>query len=143
MRGKSALALGLILGMLLCGKGVVAEEVPSKLDVLIRHHAAIYDLPESLVRRLIKRESNFNPNARNGPYWGLLQIHHRTAKSMGYKGPAKGLLDAATNLQYGLKYLAGAYRVAGGNHDKAIRYYASGYYYAAKRKGLLKQVGLQ
>ena len=33
-----------------------------------------------------------------------------------------------------MKYLAGAYRVAGGNADRAVHYYASGYYYAAKRK---------
>jgi soluble lytic murein transglycosylase-like protein len=55
---------------------------------------------------------------------------------MGYTGTAAGLLDADTNMTYAVKYLAGAYRVAGGNSDRAVHYYASGYYYAAKAKGL-------
>jgi soluble lytic murein transglycosylase-like protein len=62
---------------------------------------------------------------------------------MGYRGTAKGLLDVDANLKYGLKYLAGAYLVAGGNADKAARYYSSGYYYIAKRKGLLEETGLK
>ena len=33
-----------------------------------------------------------------------------------------------------MKYLAGAYRTAGGNADRAVAYYAAGYYYAAKRQ---------
>jgi soluble lytic murein transglycosylase-like protein len=41
-------------------------------------------------------------------------------------------------MTYAVKYLAGAYRAAGGNPDRAVHYYAAGYYYAAKRKGLLK-----
>ena len=39
-------------------------------------------------------------------------------------------------MTYAVKYLAGAYRVAGGNANRAVHYYASGYYYAAKAKGL-------
>ena len=57
-------------------------------------------------------------------------------------GPA-GLLDAETNLTYGIKYLAGAWRVSGGSHDRAVSHYARGYYYEAKRKGLLKATGLR
>ena len=40
-------------------------------------------------------------------------------------------------MTYAVKYLAGAYRAANGNSDRAVHYYAAGYYYAAKRKGLL------
>jgi hypothetical protein len=42
-------------------------------------------------------------------------------------------------MTYAVKYLAGAYRVAGGNHDRAVSNYARGYYYAAKRHGGLQQ----
>ena len=35
-----------------------------------------------------------------------------------------------------VKYLAGAYRAANGDHDRAVHYYAGGYYYAAKRQRL-------
>lgn len=113
-----------------------------EVDRLIAKYAAHYEVPESLVRRVVKRESNFNPQARNGPYWGLMQILPQTAKGMGYKGTAQGLLDAETNLKYAVKYLRGAYLVADGNHDQAVRFYARGYYYDAKRMGLLDETGL-
>ncbi len=35
-----------------------------------------------------------------------------------------------------MKYLAGAYRAANGDHRRAMAYYASGYYAAAKRQRL-------
>jgi hypothetical protein len=35
-----------------------------------------------------------------------------------------------------VKYLAGAYRAANGDHRRAVAYYASGYYAAAKRQRL-------
>ena len=54
-----------------------------------------------------------------------------------------GLLDAETNLKYGVKYLRGAYLVADGNHDAAVKWYSRGYYYEAKRKGLLEETGLR
>ena len=112
------------------------------LDRLIAKYAALYEVPESLVRRVVKRESNFNPRARNRVYWGLMQIRHDTAKGMGYAGSAQGLLDAETNLKYAVKYLRGAYMVADGDHDLSVRFYARGYYYDAKRRGLLDETGL-
>lgn len=115
----------------------------AELDALIARYAAAYQVPENLVRRVVQRESNFNPAARNRIYWGLMQIRHDTAQTMGYRGPARGLLDAETNLKYAVKYLRGAYITAGRSEDQAVRYYASGYYYDAKRKGLLRETGLR
>lgn len=115
----------------------------SGVDGLISKYASVYDVPESLVRRVVQRESGFNPGARNGPYYGLMQIRHETAKTMGYRGSASGLLDAETNLKYAVKYLRGAYVTAGYNSDGAVRYYARGYYYDAKRLGLLDAAGLR
>ncbi len=123
------------------GPRQVAARSP-ELDALIARYAAHYDVPVSLVRRVVQRESTFNPAARNGPYWGLMQIRHDTARSMGYQGPPEGLLDAETNLNYAVRYLRGAYITAGGNHDMAVRHYARGYYYAARDQGLLEETGL-
>ena len=123
------------------GPQKVAARSP-ELDALIARYAAYYEVPVELVRRVVKRESNFRPAARNGPYWGLMQIRHDTARGMGYRGAASGLLDAETNLKYAVKYLRGAYLTAGGNYDRSVRLYASGYYYDAKRKGLLDETGL-
>ncbi len=106
------------------------------LDALIARHAAANSPPEALVRRVITRESRGNAHVVSRGNYGLMQIKLATARSMGYRGDAAGLLDADTNMTYAVKYLAGAYRVAGGNPDRAVHYYASGYYYAAKRRGM-------
>jgi soluble lytic murein transglycosylase-like protein len=113
------------------------------LDPLIAKYASQYNVPERLIRRVIVRESGYNPGARNGPYFGLMQISHATARGMGYSGSPGGLLDADTNLRYAAKYLAGAYVTARGNEDQAMRFYASGYYYDAKRAGLLEEAGFR
>jgi len=120
-----------------------APRSSGNVDGLISKYAAYYDVPEALIRRVVQRESGFNPGARNGPYYGLMQIRHDTARSMGYSGSAAGLLDAETNLKYAVKYLRGAYVVAGYNSDGAMRNYARGYYYDAKKLGLLKEVGFR
>ena len=112
------------------------------LNGLIEKYAQLYEVPVEFVRRVVKRESNFNPSAYSRGHWGLMQIKHATARAMGYDGPAQGLLDAETNLKYAVRYLAGAWMVASGNPDLADRLYQRGYYYDAKRMGLLEETGL-
>lgn len=97
-------------------------------DSLVSAHAAAHGVPESLVRRVIKKESGGNARAVSAGNYGLMQIRLGTARSMGYSGSAAGLLDPNTNMTYAVKYLAGAYRAAGGNADLAVRYYQSGYH---------------
>ena len=106
-----------------------------ELDAMIARHAAAEGVPEDLVRRVIKRESRGNPRVVSRGNYGLMQIKPATARGVGYSGNATGLLDAETNMTYAVKYLAGAWRVAGGNRDLAVHYYAAGYYYAAKSRG--------
>lgn len=140
-------ALGLGLGLLAgCGRRSGPEAGPAgsaEVSRLISRHASAYDVPEDLVHRVVRRESGYNPAARNGPYYGLMQILPQTARTMGYRGGAEGLLDADTNLRYGVKYLRGAWLVARGNRDRAVMWYSKGYYYEAKRMGLLEETGLR
>lgn len=110
------------------------------LNSLVAYYAKAHDVPESLIHTAIKRESGYNPALKHGPFWGLMQIRYDTAKSMGYSGPPSGLLHPDVNLAHAVPYLANAYRVADGNERRAIRLYASGYYYEAKRRGLLKDL---
>ena len=110
------------------------------IQALIAKHAAAYGVPELLIRRVIHRESRGNPRVISKGNYGLMQIRLGTARAMGYRGGTQGLLDADTNMTYAVKYLANAYKVAGGNHDRAVALYAGGYYYAAKAKGMLKDV---
>lgn len=107
----------------------------SGLDTLIAQHAQANGVPEALVHRVVQRESRYNARASNRGNYGLMQIRHGTARGMGYGGSASGLLDANTNLTYAVPYLAAAYRVAGGNQNRAISLYARGFYYQAKRRG--------
>ena len=73
----------------------------------------------------------------------MMQILPATAHTMGYEGPKQGLLDPDTNLKYAVKYLAGAYLVSGGDEARADHFYRVGYYYDAKRMGLLEETGLR
>lgn len=108
----------------------------AELDALVASHAAANGVPVALVHRVIIRESRYNPRlVGKGGAMGLMQIKTATARGVGYGGSAAGLLDPNTNLTYAVRYLAGAYRLAGGNHNRAVSYYARGYYYAAKGKG--------
>lgn len=102
-----------------------------------------YDVPRSLVHRLAIRESSHRPDARNGPYYGLLQILPQTARTMGFRGTASDLLNADTNLKYAVRYLRGAWLLSDGDEATAIGWYARGYYYEAKRRGMLVETGLR
>jgi soluble lytic murein transglycosylase-like protein len=97
------------------------------MDELIAQHAAANHVPESLIRRVIARESGGNPSAVSAGNYGLMQIRLGTARAMGYGGSAEGLLDAGTNMTYAVRYLGGAYRAAGGNENRAIALHQSGY----------------
>jgi len=152
IRRRAALAL-LFAAVAGCGRRGDRDEPASRGDLhsgetpemrrLVNRYAGIHDIPPSLLHRIIQRESGYNAAARNGPYYGLMQILPQTAATMGYRGSPAGLLDAETNLQYAGKYLRGAWLVSNGNQDRAEMWYAKGYYYEAKRKGLLKETGLR
>jgi soluble lytic murein transglycosylase-like protein len=138
-----SLSLAMLLSALVISQGALAQtrneaalDANGNLNSLIARHAAAYNVPEELVRRVIRRESRGNPRAISKGNYGLMQIRLGTARAMGYRGGIAGLLDPDTNMTYAVKYLAGAYQAAGGNHDRAVRYYAAGYYYVAKRQGL-------
>ncbi len=119
----------------------VPAEEKGYVSKLIQKYAKLYEIPESLIHRVVHRESRYNPKAYNrAGYFGLMQIRYNTAKSMGYQGPPSGLLDAETNIKYAAKYLRGAWMTADSKaqnkETNAVQLYARGYYYDAKRKGL-------
>jgi soluble lytic murein transglycosylase-like protein len=119
---------------LLVSTGAMAQS-RAQYDSMVASHAAANNVPEALVHRVIVRESKYHPGlVGRGGTIGLMQIKLPTARGLGYTGDAAGLRDPNTNLAWGIKYLAGAYRAANGDHSRAVRYYASGYYYAAKRQ---------
>ncbi len=147
---RSLIVLGAAALLSACGKktrrvdrsDLYPGETP-EMRALIARYAEIHEIPESLLHRVIQRESGYNAAARNGPYYGLMQILPQTARTMGYEGTPVGLLDAETNLKYAGKYLRGAWLVSRRDEAEAVRWYAAGYYYEAKRLGLLEETGLR
>jgi soluble lytic murein transglycosylase-like protein len=97
------------------------------LKPLVVRYAVENGVPYELADAVIRLESRYNALARNGVNVGLTQINTRTAQAMGYQGATEGLLDAETNLRYGLKYLAQAYRLADGDTCGTILRYQAGH----------------
>ena len=146
------LILMVTLWLAACGAApeeTVTRDVPlypgetAALRVMINETADAYDVPRSLVHRVIQRESDYRPNARNGPYYGLMQILPETARQMGFRGDNADLLDAQTNLTYAVKYLRGAWMVSDGSEPEAVMWYARGYYYEARNRCMLVATGLR
>jgi soluble lytic murein transglycosylase-like protein len=122
----------------------VALAQRSQYEDMVNRHAQANGLPPELVHRVIVRESRYRPDLLgSGGAIGMMQIKLATARGLGYTGSAEGLRDPETNLTYAVKYLAGAYRAAHGDHDRTVRYYAGGYYFVAKRQRLERALHLR
>lgn len=104
----------------------------SQYAMLIRKAAAKHGVPVKIAKAVVEVESNFNPRARGSAgEVGLMQIKPATARGIGYRGSTRALYDPATNLEWGMKYLAGAHKRAGGDLCGTILRYNAGHY--AKR----------
>lgn len=103
-------------------------------DALI--DAAIADAPpgvdRALIQAMIATESGFNRQAyRAEPHIGdasrgLMQILLRTARGVGFTGTALALYDPATNIRYGVAFLAQLVRSKGGDLWAAVSAYNNG-----------------
>lgn len=106
----------------------VADISGDSYSALISKYANQYDVPVALATAVIRIESNFNPMARGSHgEIGLMQIKPATARMMGYSGGAKGLFDPETNIKYGMKYLAAAHDLGGGQTCNTILKYNAGH----------------
>lgn len=141
----------LALGLAACGGGGGQDPAPTRglypgetpqMRAMVNRAAVEHGIPPALLHRVIQRESDYRAHARNGPYWGLMQILPQTARTMGHRGPPEELLDPEVNLRYGGRYLRGAWIVSRGNMDRAVQWYARGYYYEARDRCLLVETGL-
>ena len=69
---------------------------------LIKHYASVFRLEDSLVRAVIKVESDYNPNARsNKGAQGLMQLIPETAHDMNVTDP----FNPEDNIRGGSRYL--------------------------------------
>jgi soluble lytic murein transglycosylase-like protein len=83
---------------------------------MIKARAPSYGVPTWFALRIAQIESGYNPNARGaaGEY-GVFQLKCATAKGLGFRGNCGALLNASTNVNYGLKHLSLAVRASRGN----------------------------
>ena len=109
-------------------RAVVAQAGRSSFDALIAAKAAAHGVPLGLASAVVRVESNHNPRAtgRAGEV-GLMQIKYQTARGLGYTGTRAALYEPATNLEWGMRYLAGAHRLAGGSVCGTLAKYQGGH----------------
>lgn len=101
-------------------------------ETIIERYAALNGVDEDLAHAVIRIESNYNPRTRGSAgEVGLMQIKPATARMMGYRGSVKGLYDPETNIRFGMKYLAMAQQLGGGETCNTILKYNAGH--GAKR----------
>ena len=85
-------------------------------------------VPFALADAVVRIESRYNPRVSNGGAMGLMQIKPATARGVGFAGSATALYHPETNVAYGMKYLAQAYRMSGGDVCGTVMRYQSGTY---------------
>lgn len=108
---------------------------------MVAAEAARQGVPVGLALAVAKAESNFRCSAiGKAGERGVMQIKPRTARGVGYKGPASGLNNCATGIRYGMIYLKQAYRKAGGNIYRAALLYNAGIHSKKKSSPYAKKI---
>jgi len=90
--------------------------------------AAPLGLPGAIADAVMHVESNYRPGAigRSGEI-GLMQVMPATARLLGFGGTPAELADPQTNVRLGVRYLAGAWRLANGDLCTAVMKYRAGH----------------
>lgn len=92
-----------------------------------------YNISSSIIREVIKAESNFNPYAVSSKgAMGLMQLMPETAKALG----VRDAFDPVENINGGVKYLKDMLLEFGGNLELALAAYNAGPYAIKKYGGV-------
>jgi soluble lytic murein transglycosylase-like protein len=95
---------------------------------LIEKHASANGIPAAFARAIVRIESNFNPRATGRQREvGLMQIKYETARGIGFGGTREELYEPDTNLKWGMKYLAMAWKLGGSTPCGAVMKYQGGH----------------
>jgi soluble lytic murein transglycosylase-like protein len=99
------------------------ERDPARYDAYIREAAGLYQIPEALVRAVIRVESNFDPNAiSHANAQGLMQLIPATAERM----LVTDAFDARQNVLGGTRYLRVLANLFNGNLQLTLAAYNAG-----------------
>ncbi|CAK6471540.1 lytic transglycosylase domain-containing protein [Peribacillus castrilensis] len=100
-----------------------SSENATNYDHIISQAASLYNLPEKLIKSVIKQESNFNPEATSyAGATGLMQLMPETAKSLGVDDAT----DPEQNIMGGSKYLSQMMARYDGDIQVALAAYNAG-----------------
>lgn len=110
-----------------------AERNPTNYDPYIREAARLYQIPEALVRAVIRVESNFDPRAvSRANAQGLMQLIPATAERMLVTDP----FDARQNVLGGTRYLRVLANTFNGNIQLTLAAYNAGENAVIKYRGI-------
>ena len=99
------------------------SETVTNFDDMISEAATLYNLPEKLIKSVIKQESNFNPSATSyAGASGLMQLMPATARSLG----VENITDPKQNIMGGSKYLSQMLSRYNGDVQMALAAYNAG-----------------
>jgi soluble lytic murein transglycosylase-like protein len=100
-----------------------SAERSKRYDAIIREAATLYQIPEALVRAVIKVESNFDPRAvSRANARGLMQLIPPTAERM----MVTDIFDPRQNIFGGVRYLRVLANLFNGNLELTIAAYNAG-----------------
>lgn len=109
------------------------ERNPADYDAYIREAASLYQIPEALVRAVIRVESNFDPRAiSHANAQGLMQLIPATAERMLVNDP----FDARQNVLGGTRYLRVLANLFNGNLQLTLAAYNAGEGAVIRYKGI-------
>jgi soluble lytic murein transglycosylase-like protein len=92
-------------------------------DDIVDQAASAFNLPAKLIKSVIEKESNFNPNAvSSAGASGLMQLMPATARGLG----VKNIFDPAENIFAGAKYLRQMMDKYSNNIELALAAYNAG-----------------
>lgn len=86
------------------------------------------DLPAEFALAVMEIESFYDPQALGGDgEVGLMQIMPATARLLGFRGTPDELAEPHVNITLGVRYLASAFRLAGGDLCTTVMKYRAGH----------------
>jgi soluble lytic murein transglycosylase-like protein len=101
---------------------------PQDFRMLAATEAKPLGLPPEIADAVMAVESSYNPSATGAAgEIGLMQVMPSTARLLGFVGANAELAIPATNIHYGVTYLAAAWRLAAGDLCTAVMKYRAGH----------------
>ena len=119
----------------------VGEDSDEEIAAIIREMAPYYGVPIWFALRIADVESGYDPSARGrAGEIGVYQLKCQTARVMGFEGDCFALTDARTNVRWGLKHLARAIALSGGNLRLAASKHNAGLSHKSLVRGYIAKV---